>query len=384
MNRKTREVVTISALCGVVLVVFLPLMARLLLGPQPQFDHYWHVELAHEMASSRTISTPHFLFQLLVIAVRLIVGDYARAGAIVLIGSYVALVVILYLALRPFTSRWTCALLAMALMLIAPIPLLAPVDGHFYFGYVSAGSVYHNPTILLLKPLTIALFIRSAGFYDAQIRSSFKTILQTMGLVILSAITKPSYLICLVPSLVLLACHHLLRKKPVDWRPLLVGVMMPGIFVLGLQYLYTYANGSAGIGFAPFRVASYFSGWLLPKFVLSIAFPLVVTLLFFRRAIGDIRMRLAWLGAILGILCFYTLIETAPEFTFHGNFGWSGIITLFVLFFASTVFLLQQWQTHRAESTARWRLRISTAVFCMHVASGVLWYVLTWSARQYW
>jgi hypothetical protein len=131
-------------------------------------------------------------------------------------------------------------------------------------------------------------------------------------------------------------------------------------------------------------VAHYYSDWLLPKFFLSILFPLAVTILFFRSAIADMRMRLAWIGAALGAFCFYFLIERGRDLTFHGNFGWSGIITFFVLFFASLAFLLEQWRLQPREARVQWRLILSTAIFGLHTISGLLWYGLSWYRRAYW
>ncbi|HKP37571.1 MAG TPA: hypothetical protein VJT71_12005 [Pyrinomonadaceae bacterium] len=313
-----------------------------------------------------------------------LLGNYPRSGAIIVVASYVILAVLLYITLRDSADRWISALSAIALMLIWPIPLLAGFDRHFYFGYIP-GSVYHNPTILLLKPLTIVLFVFSTRFFMAPFRSSINTIVILMAVVVLSAMAKPSYLICLLPALALVASYRLVRKRPVDWRALVIGVTLPAAAMLAWQYLQTYATGHGSIAFAPFLVARHFSEWLLPKFFLSIAFPLAVTALFFSRVVSDVRMRLAWLGAIIGLFCFYFLIEAGPGVnTFHGNFGWSGVITLFVLFFASTVFLLEQWKVHRLEETPKWPLVLSTVILGLHVISGVVWHALGWNARQYW
>lgn len=370
-----RDLLAVAALSAVVLATFGSLLGWHIVGAGPRFDYHLHLELARTMASHPSIRTPHFLFQLLVIAVHAIVGDFNLAGFLVVLASCLVLAVILYATLRS-------ALAAFALMIAAPIALLVGLDGHYYFGYLSEGSVYHNPTILLLKPLTIPLFVWSARFFAPPFRSSLKTIAMITLVVILSAVTKPSYLICLLPVLALMAFLRLVRKEPVDWRAMLAGVVIPATLLLAWQYWFNYNGGKTGIAFAPFVVARHFSSWLLPKFLLSIAFPLAVTLSFFRRALADVRMQLAWLGTVLGAFFFYCLIETGPDnIAFHGNFGWSGLIALFVLFFASTAFLLDQW---RVPATPRLPLILSTAVLGAHVISGMVWYALSWQGRTFW
>lgn len=370
-----RELPAIAALSAAVVAVFSPLLFHLIVGSGPRIDYFQHVELARTMASDFTLRTPHFLFQLLVIAVEKVVGDFWRAGFVVVIASYVILALVLYFELRRSAPT------ALGLMLASPLSLLAGLDGHYYFGYIS-GAIYHNPTIVLLKPLTILLFVWSARFFLSPFRASVRVITLIAIVVMLSAIAKPSYLICLLPALAVVALLRVVRRQPVDWRALLLGVVLPSMLLLGWQYLHTYTgNGSkSSVAFAPFLVARHYSDWLLPKFLLSIAFPLVVTIVFFRRALADIRLGLAWLGAALGAFYFYCLIETG-DLTFHGNFGWSGVIAFFVLFFAATAFLLDQWRLHPEE---KWPLILSTAVFCLHVISGMIWYVLSWQGRTFW
>jgi hypothetical protein len=59
-------------------------------------------------------------------------------------------------------------------------------------------------------------------------------------------------------------------------------------------------NVQTGIIFAPFAVFGHYSKYLLPKFILSAAFPLSVFALHFRKARSDSRLNFAWLCFLIG------------------------------------------------------------------------------------
>jgi Na+(H+)/acetate symporter ActP len=77
-------------------------------------------------------------------------------------------------------------------------------------------------------------------------------------------------------------------------------------------------------------VIGRFGGYLGIKFVLSAAFPIAVYGLYWKSAVRDARLNLAVLLFAFGISYSHLLSE--KRHWEHGNFIWSGYITLFILF----------------------------------------------------
>ncbi len=273
------------------------------------------------------------------------------------------------------TPLWKAGLVILGVMIATPISTLWFSDQQFYLGYIGIAS-YHNPTIILLRPLALLQFIYAMRCFEPQPISKLN-ILGAAIISMLATFAKPNFAICLIPAMIILVLTRILQKKHVDVIAFLIGSALPTIFMLAVQFLITYhENISGGILFAPFTVMSSYSDFLLPKFLLSILFPLLVTIIYRRQAWHDIRMSLAWLIFIFG--CFYTyfLAESGPRF-FDGNFAWSGEIALFVLFAASTLFFLDV-----AESSGKSRLFLQFIWLC-HVTVGIIYYSYFLTAHIY-
>jgi len=110
---------------------------------------------------------------------------------------------------------------------------------------------------------------------------------------------------------------------------------------------------------------------LLFKFSLSILFPLVVYALYLKRACRNVHFNLAWLT--FGIGAFYTYFVAESGWRFgHGNFTWSGQISLLILFISATVFFIAQ------NRPFKWSIRMvaCTYIFALHLLCGLYWYYL--------
>jgi hypothetical protein len=284
----------------------------------------------------------------------------------------VTLFVLLYRLFASFSPRkrlLSAMLFTLILMLVAPINLLTLNAHNLYFGYIAPHS-YHNPTIILLLPLAFGVFLFALRVFNDK-PVSVPWVLVCAGIAALSTIAKPNYAICLLPALALCTLYALVRKQPIDWRLLLVGIVIPTVEVIIWQFFYYRYQGVGGFAFAPFQVMEAFSpGTLLPKLILSILFPALVLILYFKDATRDLAMRLSWLAFLFGAFYTYFLIDSVVWAA--GNFGWSGEVTLLILFITSTFFVIRQYQ-----STRQWtpRLGICAAALVLHLVSGSIFYL---------
>jgi len=320
----------------------------------------------------------HPAYQLLLVGIHLLTfrkaGMYAIAVLIQVVVQILTVLIIYWWFGRDRWKRnWLRALWAVSLTLVAPIMVLVFWDKLFYLGYIGLAT-YHNPTIHLLQPVALLSFLLAVRVFT-QFSNSWKVVLSSALLVILSALIKPNYLLCILPALGLMAVICLIRKRPIDWRLLIAGFLAPSALILLVQLVLTYylpGNDASSIIFDPLGVMSGYSGYLLPKFFLSILFPLVVLLFNFRGVLRNNTLILAWVGFLAGVLQMYFLAESGSRFL-DGNFLWGAQIMSFILFVASARFL---WTEKLA--TEKFSTREKTVVlviYAAHFLAGIAYYV---------
>lgn len=309
--------------------------------------------------------------------------DFWQSAILFQVLSSVASALILYFwygALPGRPSPWKRAFWSVTLVIVTPV--IAPwfLDGAYYFGYIGLAS-YHNPTVHMLRPFAVLMFIFAMEVLTRPASSAWKVL--AAALIFAGAtFLKPSYTITLLPALGLMGLYWLWKRRPIGWWMAILGLGLPSVALLVPQFVITYVRGEVdgGIALMPFSAAQMLSGYLPLKFFMSIFFPLVIAVLFFRRALHDHEMVLAWLSFAAGALQFYLLIELGSRFT-HANFLWGAQITLFILFAVSIRFLLKQEISLRElASPAKWA---AYAAYLPHVASGVAYWMFCYITPHY-
>jgi len=297
--------------------------------------------------------------------------------------SSVAAALIVYFwygALPGRPSPWKRIFWAVTLVVVTPVIAPQLLDGAYYFGYIGLAN-YHNPTVHMLRPFALLMFIFAMQVLLGP-RSSIWKILFAALIFAGATFLKPSYTITLLPALGLMGLYWLWKRRPVGWRMAIFGLGLPSVLLLAPQFIITYVRGEVdgGIALMPFVAAQMLSGFVLQKFLMSIFFPLVVVVLFWKRALRDHEMVLAWSGFIIGALQFYLLIEKGSRYT-HANFLWGAQITLFILFAVTIRFLLRQEISFRELTRpARW---ISYVAYVPHVLSGIAYWVFCYTTPHY-
>jgi hypothetical protein len=275
-------------------------------------------------------------------------------------------------------------LLTVTLFIAAPLSFPSWRSGVVYLSYISPNS-YHNPTILLMKPLALWLFLLALRVAPAG-RTPGSLLLVTALLALGGVLAKPSFIIALIPALGLLCLVDLLQGRRLDW-PLLFAIGLPSGIALAWQLFFYQGAYDSGFAFAPLEMMAYWTGsanplMLLSRFLLSIGFPLAVLVLYWRAARLDRGTVLAWLT--FGAGAAYTYLFSESGYFRDGNFGWSAEIGLFLLFVMSVLLVI------RAERAALdagrrpgWRCWVAAGVLGLHLLSGVVFYVLNVTTGRY-
>ena len=347
-------------------------------------DYQAHLLLARlfyeqPLQQMRHPAVPHFLFHAItagLYAARM-TPSLLAAARMVMLGSYaLAAALVYWLLYRAFAGSWVGApwilfTAGLTLMMAQPI-----TNTHAYtLGYFWL-EPYQIPTSVMLKPFALLSFALAAEYLPRNRPPGVRTA-GLAAATVAGAWTKPSFLICLLPATAALVAWRWCRRAPCSIRSLTVGLFVPGGLMLAWQCLLTYAGAAGGgyrdsIAWAPLKFMHHYASWLSVKLLLSIAFPLAVTALDWRRARRDSTLQLGWMAFGVGAFCSYTLVERINWAS--GNFTWSGHIALFTLFFASVVF----WLRGIAAGPSRTGL-LCGALLALHLISGarVDWFYLS-------
>jgi hypothetical protein len=358
----------------------------------PGNDYIGHVRWAEDLYRTGRIAMPHFLYYLLIIAVYAthLASSFLLAGRLVVIGAYALAAALVYSALWAVfhadrrIGRAPVLLAATGAILVAqPIVRLSWIQ----IGYLW-NEPYNTPTFTLLRPFAVAGFFLTVRFLFGRRRANWRTLLVFFLAVAGGALAKPSYLICLLPATAILAVVRILRRDAISPGAMLIGFGLPAFAILAWQYLQVFAGGSDVVQYgdtimwAPLRFMHHYASGLAVKFLVSTAFPLTVLILYWRTALRDGMLQLAWSTFLFGAAYVYLLSEKIRWA--HGNFGWSAYIALFLVFTASMIFWLRQVSEVRLRGWKWWRELVCFGVLAAHVGAGVLLdkEYLNWAIRS--
>ena len=378
-----RKLLPVLALILLTAAISTPIYAARILEPTTS-DYDAHIVwtlrmLRRELPPTDIIARP---------ALQLAIGFFYWAGrgrlglwesaVLVQVLAQIAAALILYAWIGPIRRKWGEVLrvfLAISLTVVAPVMLLAFIDHKFYFGYIALAN-YHNPTVHLLRPFALATFFFSLRSFKIP-RSPLWMVLLAAACAIGGMMTKPNYAIALLPALGLAALWFIWKKRPIDWRMLLGGVVVPLTAMLVFQFVMVYMLPDAGptrIEVAPFAVESYWSGYLPLKFLLSILFPLAVLALNWKQVRQDDEMILVWITFLIAVVQMYLFAETGDRFR-DANFRWGAQVALLILFASSVRFMLQRAAQETTAPQKRWPAAIVYAMYALHIAGGIAYYI---------
>lgn len=353
-----------------------------------QSDSRAHVQFAQLLSEKHSIVAPDFLFQAFVVGVFRsgLVRSFEIAGWVVLLASYALTVLVIYILLHSVLAQRqqvgrTTVLFFITLAAVLLEPLVRP--SAYGIGYFWP-TTFDNPTSALTKPFSLISFMFTAWFLGkegARGRWAWVLFALTTAAAVLS---KPSFVICLVPATALMGLIRLIGRKPMSLTGLIVGLFAPAAVLLGGAYYVTYSGLAGKIGYhdsiiwAPLVVMRHHTSNLTLKFFLSIAFPLTVLGLYWNRARRDVALMLAWSSFLIASFYAYMLAEKARAF--DGNFLWSGYIAVFILFIVTIMFWLREISEQPKSGWLRGRFWACAVMLALHSASGA---VVTFNYYKY-
>jgi hypothetical protein len=388
--RNVQPIVRIGAPLLLALVVFsgyYVLLERLAPpGGCARRDYVAHAGYAWHWRQGLGLLTPHFLFQALIIVchtlspVNAVISPAIMAGGLSAVAGALATYAFWIRQLPGQNARdyWFAVLWSLGLQVAGPITLATIWANNFYWGYIYPASTYHNPTIVLLKPLAMVSFALTFQALERSMtaRPGRELLLGLSAARMLSALAKPNWLLCFLPGLVLtIVLDSRLRGRPWAWC-VTGAAILSGLSVLAWQYAFLYGHSGADrITFTPQKWLSTYGSLAPVKLMLSVAFPVSVLVLFWNDLRKSLLLWLAWSTFGVSLLIAYGFSETGWR-AGDDNLGWSAQIALFVLFVASAIAMvavLRQPGAAAPYRDVRFRKGIAVAIFLLHVAGGIIW-----------
>jgi hypothetical protein len=372
------ERLSIAALIVAVVSLFGAVVTFMMLGLRSS-DYIRHVQFARDMLEKQQFTTTHVLYQLLVIGQ---VGflpeslkhiSFKPAGIIAAVAFYVFAALVLYWLFRGVVngpkSGVVAAALALALLIVTPFTLLTAAVPNLYFGYIEVNAI-HSPTMVMIKPFALLGFAFAVSILNGETRLSVLSFITGIALTLLSLLAKPNFALVLLPAFLVVCGYRLLRGNNANLKTALIVLVLPMTVLLAIQYVlqYIYIVSEGSLVFAPLlslQGRDTDIGSLAIKFVLSIAFPLVVYLLYLPKTLRDLPFNFSWLIFLAGAGQMYLFAESGDRAR-NGNFWWSAQIGLFILFVVAALFWLRNFAAGQ-----RWRGWLCLGVFALHLISGL-------------
>ena len=121
-------------------------------------------------------------------------------------------------------------------------------------------------------------------------------------------------------------------------------LLLISISILLYQYTHTFGGENSHI------VIDFFSVWMISSpniplsIILALAFPIFFTMLNTESLIKNRYILISWVMVLIGIIYYSSFAQTG-RFYFHGNFGWSYMIALSILYLFSIIEFFKLYPT---------------------------------------
>jgi len=270
------------------------------------------------------------------------------------------------------SKKWLAAGLTVAVMLLGPI-FVFTFPQEMYLGYIN-GNPFHNSTYILMRPLALLLFFYSLN----QLYAKPRWLAVFIGAILIFAVTyaKPNFTFTFLPTLGFFVLLCLRNFRRFNWRYLMGGLAIPGVFSLALQYFLMYTGDQRDkILFAPFKALLLYVPNVFVLFIfilLSILFPLLFTLFYWKRSRREILLQIGWLNFAVALVTAILLTEqiNMPSL----NFWWGVMVAAFLLFVITTLLAIRYNILLAVSRAERIKKGVLIFVFGLHLVCGLVYY----------
>ena len=286
-----------------------------------------------------------------------------------LVLSVIAAILVVYFFLKekyPHANILHIQCISISLLTLSMM-IPTSLAGNVYLG-IGTPNPWHNATYLFCKPFSLLTFIYFTKLLtNPQKNNAISDYLFLSVFGILSMWAKPSFMLIFLPAVAIVSSIALARRQ-MHWKRFIgIGlVLLPSFIPLYFIHSNVYLQADdAKIIFTNGEVWRHFYKNIPIALLLAAAFPMYVILLRLRHL--SYPLLLAFLVWITGCCVFYFIAEDGYRF-YHGNFSWSYLFGLMILFFVtSDEFFFQK-------NIRGNYFNIGLLLFAAHVLSGLVYF----------
>lgn len=307
--------------------------------------------------------------------------------------------IVLFLVAMVLTGVWLCGLffrrhspiknvllssvLGIACYCVDPI-FLPWLNPYRVLG-VQAGGVWHNPTLLGIKTMLMALVLVYLSICeqmeDLGAPLPTKKLLLFCALLTVATWIKPNLAMSVEPAIAFFLLFDLCRHRGKGFWKLaaLAATVIPSLVVIGWQFMVSFTNAPAGeesgITFALGMEIIVWARRPVCAILQSLAFPLLVLAFSVPQVFKDRKYGFAWAIAGVAYLEHLCLAETG-ERAGDGNFSWGVQMVMVYLFAVSVIRLVEDWPWLKQRLWGRGIAAAGAVLFLWHTFCGVQYIVL--------
>jgi hypothetical protein len=393
-----KKKIVINIVFGVIITI---LFGAIMAHELKQSDFPQHIAWAKQYGEIGYLNKiPHTLFAKLVVIIRALLPanilvristlakqvydlkSYEISAWLLMIFCYLATVFIL---LKRITREWineniripywVATAAVMVIMLVGPIFIFTYPE-RLYLGYFSPNP-YHNPTYVLFRPFVIMTIY---GVVDNLFAKwNWKQVGIMILMILCATLAKPSFTITFLPAIgLLIVLFNLKQFSKINWLYIILPVGLTSTIMLGSQYFINY-SGYWGdqIILAPFKaILSYVPNvpLILLFGLLSILFPLLVSIFYWKKNSNKVSFQLVWLNFLVALVLGYVVGEKVNLGS--NNFAWGIMIAVFLLFVEAIIIFGKEIYTNGLRKSFRsWKALTLSGVLILHLTCGIVYYL---------
>lgn len=159
-------------------------------------------------------------------------------------------------------------------------------------------------------------------------------------LMALSVLIKPNFALVFLPAASVYAAFNIFPNFNLETLKVsvlhLAIVFTPTVLILLASYIQFSNVEGVSIGVAPGYVWEYFQKNIIGAIISAILFPLIVILLYPKKAFGSPYIVFPWIYYLVSLFIFYVFFEEGSR-AMHANFVWGYVVGVKILFLFSFV-----------------------------------------------
>ncbi len=368
---------------------------------QNSSDFPQHIGWAKEYATTGYLyKIPHTLFAKLVVIIRALLPanilvrisplvkqvfdlkSYEISAWLLMVMSYLATAFILLNRLikewknwQRKSQLWLAGFAVLVLLLVGPI-FIFTFPERLYLGYFSPNP-FHNPTYILFRPFVLIVFFGVTDNFIA--KWNWKEAIVIAFAIMCATLAKPSFTLTFLPAIGLVFLFfHIKKIKQINWLYFIIPLGLTSLILLASQFYINY-SGDRGdtLILAPFQaLLNYVPNiFLILVFcLLSILFPLLVSLIFYKDNVKSVSFQLVWMNFFVALGMGYLIGEKINLRS--NNFAWGVMIAVFLLFVEAMIIFGKEINKNGFKAIFKsWKMSLTSAVLFLHLVCGVVYFV---------